>query len=100
MNPWAVPTLEKNHFCKYEQQLSCISALTSPKGSKSTSMPIYSTLINKFTKPIDANANGKNKLLLSNSQAKLKFRAIIKLAANEYLLLEAAYFSQKLEIST
>lgn len=93
MNPWAVATLEKNHFCKYEQLLSCILALTSPKGSKSKSLLIYSTLINKFTNPIDVSANGKNKLFLSNSQAKLKFRTITKLATNEYLLLMAAYFS-------
>lgn len=76
MNPRAVPTLEKNHFWRYQQLLSCILAFTSPKSSKSKSLFIYSTLINKFTNPTDVNVSDKSKLLLSNPKPNSKFRTI------------------------
>lgn len=89
MNPWAVPTLEKNHFWRFPTIAVIILAL------------IYSTLINKFINPIDINVNDKSKLLLSNLKPNSKFRTIAtKLATNESLLLTASYFSQKLVIST
>lgn len=67
MEPLAVLTLEKNHFCEYEQLLSCVLTLKFPKGSKSKSSAIYSTLRNEFTSPVDIKVNNKNKLLLINS---------------------------------
>lgn len=75
MNASAVPTLEKNHFHKYEQLLSCVLTLKPPNGSKSKSLVINSTLINKFTSTVCINVNNKNKLPLSNSQDKQKSRA-------------------------
>lgn len=64
MNPWAVPTLEKNHFWRSQQSLS------------SSWHFIYSTLINKFINPIDVNVNDKSKLLRSNLKPNSKFRTI------------------------